>query len=529
MDEQSAQAHSANGLANRKLIFYHVNSLFGILKTINLSPTPENQQISAIFIGLFEYLLDLIKCLNQLHASARINKDYLDMTDNIKTLVLGMQQEKHALNAPVLNAMDPNDNPEKTLMFIYNTYDTLNQLIGLYLVKFKQQLLLVAAPPADEFICRFGESLMACFTQLPDFRIRSLLKYVLKVCVTVVNFDKETLGKNLLITRLNQVLLEYVLPSILSRITDTNRLQASLKLANEQAPADNETLKNQIIAENQFVLMCREFAEFIRVLFNFNNQQQQQQQQQANSSTNEMDEMTNQPDENESAIGPQPSADAQFNELIIHLLKTNKIIYQTLILCLFDGLTWPDSYCCLKFVKLAQSLIEKYSIASENAIMSDQFSIQLNAQASERIFTLCLSALQVHGEHQDTCSHLINLAYAIYDKSAVDHKSIFNAILAQIPDLNRKTLDEFIAKAYVQSAKVPVSQSQEKLKKDLFKKSIQPMVGKSIGQLYKNEIKIRVLEPLNLKSKKHLTNDLSESSSNGNDLSICSLFDPKNF
>jgi exportin-5 len=549
VNDQMGTASSQTGLLHRKLIFYHVNLMFGVLKTI-AGHSIQSAELSPIFISLFEYLLDLIKCFNLLHSSGNINKEFLDMTDWSKTLVLGMSQEKHAQNQPTMSSLDTTESADKIIMFIFNTYDTLNQLIGLYLVKFKQELLLVPEQPGSEFIYKFGESVLTCLNELPDFRVRSLIKYVIKSLLTVVNFDKDMLSRNLLLVKLNQVLLEYFLPSILSRITETNRYYLSLKSA-EQNNANNEELQSQIIAETQFILMCREFAELIRVLFNFNNQpssttpQQQHASTTANLSSTDMDDAggrgdaTN--DENEMNMGQNANSDhgangnanAQFNELVIYLMKTNKIIYQTIILCLFDGLNWSDSFCCLKLVRLGQTLIDKYPITSEQTPAGEAFTICLNEQASEQVFTLCLSALQVHGEHQDQCSQLINLAFSIFDKSPYTIKTVFTRLLAQIPGLNRKVYDEFVAKSMQQqqqqstAARASYSQFNEKLKKDLFKKMIQPLIGKSLGQLYKNDIRIRVLEPLNLTTRRKLADcELPGGGKANADLSICSLFDP---
>jgi GTPase SAR1 family protein len=77
------------------------------------------------------------------------------------------------------------------------------------------------------------------------------------------------------VTKLNQVLLEYFLPSVLSRINEKNTFYANLKSAQQQeqqALQNEEQLQNQIVEENHFVLMCRDFVELIRVFFNYNNQ-----------------------------------------------------------------------------------------------------------------------------------------------------------------------------------------------------------------------------------------------------------------
>lgn len=524
---------SKEGLENRKKIFYYINCLYGFLKCINFVPNNNNSspnEITGIFMNLLEYLVDILKAFNMIHSISSVNKEYLDMTDSAKTLILGMHQEKHGKNQITVTSSDPNaatDQSDKLIMFIYNTYDTLNQLIGVYLTKFKQELLLIdlnQSPAHSEFVYKFGESLFTSFNQLPNFRIRYLIRYILKSCLTSVNFDKEILGKNCLILKLNEILLEYFLPTILSRINETNKMYSNMKKSQDDLQQVNTSqLQNQIIEENQFTLMCRDLIDLIRSFFNFA-------QPGLNQSSAE-EAYANEDDENnevnmDSAVGlkDNQSNSGQISELAIHLMRTNKIIYQSVILCLFDGLNWPDSYCCSRLIRLCQSLIDKFPILDQ-PLVQDQFGLYLSDQISERIFTYCLTALQAHGEHQEILSLLINLAYSIYDRSPVLYKQLYNKVLSQIPNLNQKSFDEFIVKVN-KMLTGDLSSTGEKVRKDLFKKIVQPVVGKSIGQLYKYDIQIRVLEPLNLSSKKKRDSNLD--GTNGTETSICSLFDSNN-
>lgn len=127
--------------------------------------------------------------------------------------------------------------------------------------------------------------MLSSLGDLPPFRIRSIIKSVLKTCLTLVNFDRETMQRNWLVVKLSQVMCEYFMPSVLAKINDLNAHYKSLgqdnnsKSENKQQKRDNTTqeLQNQIAEENQFVLMCRDFVDLVRVFVNLNNQQQQQQ------------------------------------------------------------------------------------------------------------------------------------------------------------------------------------------------------------------------------------------------------------
>lgn len=393
-------------------------------------------------------------------------------------------------------------------MFIYNTYDTLNQLIGLYMTKFKNELLLVDISTNQsylDFLYKLGDSLFTSFNDLPNFRVRYLIRYVLKSCLTSIVFDKDLIltHKNSFILKLDELMLEYFLPAILARINQSNKLFGQI---NEQNYVSmNKELQSQIIEENQYTLMCRDLVDLMSSFLSFS---------QSNESKIEetIEENENQEMLVENALA-KDSQTGQISELAIFLMKNNKIVYQSTILCLFDGLNWPDSYCCVRLLRLCQSLLDKHPIVDQP---SDQFGLLLNEQISERIFTNCLSGLQLHGQHQEIASLLTNLVYTMYEKSPIFYRQVYNRVITQIPNLNTKAYDEFVLKFDKKS-----SIAGEKLKKDLFKKIIQPIVGKNIGQLHKYDIQIRVLEPLNLNRKK-----LSADGTNGCETNICSLFDP---
>lgn len=432
-------------------------------------------------------------------------------------------------------------------MFMFNTYDTLNQVLSLYLTKFKNELLLVELNAnSNQFISRLGEAIFTNFNDLPMFRVRSLIRYTLKTCLTVASFDRAMLAKNLLLLQLDRLLLEYFMPSILVRINELNKSYMNMKAneannLNDQYSGDvvgnrddqDELLNNQIIEENQFIFLCRDTIDLLRVFLMYKdqnvNQQQQHQSDDQNDMANENDEnseamLDNSNSKENSVSGAGTSANAnpnQISELAIYLLKTSKIVYQSVILCLFDGLHWSDSYSCAKLARLGIALFENFSVTSQPVFDTDsnQFYIYLNQQTSEQIFRSCLTGLQLHGEHLETNGLLFSLTYLIHDKSP--YKQALNQIIASINGLNRKLFDDFLHKC-AQQANSNNPASLERMKKDMVKKLLQPIVGKSIGQLYKNEIKIRLLEPLNLSSRKKSDDDTI----NNGEFNICSLFDP---
>lgn len=84
-------------LENRKIIFFYVNCLFGFLKCIEFKKAANNAHITSLFIRILESLVYLLKAFNQVHSAANVNKEFLDMTESCKNLILGMHQEKHGM------------------------------------------------------------------------------------------------------------------------------------------------------------------------------------------------------------------------------------------------------------------------------------------------------------------------------------------------------------------------------------------------------------------------------------------------
>jgi len=177
-------------------------------------------------------------------------------------------------------------------------------------------------------------------------------------------------------------------------------------------------------------------------------------------------------------------------------------------------LNWSDSYCCIRLARIIITLFENISI--NTATDDKKLVIYLNDQIGEQLFRSCLLANQLHGEHLETSSLLISLSYLIHEKFPQSTKEIFNSLLAKIPNLNTRMFEDFLNLSRPGHQPKDVLKN-DKIKKDLFKKLLQPIVGKNVSQLYKNDIQIRQLQPLILKSNKTENSDEVTS--------ICSLFD----
>jgi exportin-5 len=542
---------NANTLQNRRQIFFYLNVLFAILKSVK-ETTPDTSQQQQhqkhyafeAYMKLFEPLLQFLKCLNAMHSpeiKLKLNKDYLEMTEAAKTLVLMTSpSDTTSFNLTTTTTVNQETSyyTDKILMFFFNSYEELHQLIGLYFTKFKNELLLTNETGV-EFVRHCGEALFSNFYDLPDFRIRFLVKYSLRSLLSF-SFDKQKhIEHTLAIVSFNETFLEYFLPSILAKIDQRLKYFKSIKenlmiraLADEDK--SNEQIENQIAEENQFILLCRDIVDLIRLFFNFNNTAF------SKSESNQTDEFeidNNNDHENlidqqqQDIIGENLKSDncIKLSELAVYLLKKNKTIYQSIILLLFEGLNLPDSISCLKLSQIAFTLFKVALVSDQtttNFVNETQSSSPqsvvfiVNDVISEQIFKSCLNAITVHGEHHEISSLLLNLSYLMYEKFPISCQNVFNGILRKIPNLNKNLFDELL----VANDKLKMSKNvklNDKQRKETFKKIIQPIIGKNISQLYKNDIEIRILQPLNLKTN-------NKNLQINTEINICSLFDPNN-
>jgi hypothetical protein len=128
------------------------------------------------FIQVLEPILAILKSMNIIHSgdlSSLVRTEYLGMTEAAKVMALGMNQQgtSSAINVNIQHEMgkdslDSNNCADKTLMFFYNVYETLNQIIPLYFQKFKNELLLVESSEYNlQFVHKLGESLFSNFNE----------------------------------------------------------------------------------------------------------------------------------------------------------------------------------------------------------------------------------------------------------------------------------------------------------------------------------------------------------------------------
>ncbi|XP_074025850.1 exportin-5-like protein Ranbp21 isoform X2 [Leptinotarsa decemlineata] len=167
------------------------------------------------------------------------------------------------------------------------------------------------------------------------------------------------------------------------------------------------------------------------------------------------------------------------------LLRSEKTCH-SIVLTVLGALSWIDSNASLKATALTGPIVRQLS--------SDK---SLNGEVATHIMAAVLNALTLHGQHEANQGSLLTLGAQIYEMLRPAFIEVL-AVMQQIPGVNPvdlQKLDERISGTTSKGNKV------EKVKKDLFKKITGNLIGRSVGQLFKKEVKIHDLPRLALPKK----------------------------
>jgi hypothetical protein len=266
------------------------------------------------------------------------------------------QQQKDDQQAANKNIelSDTQYDTDRMQMFIFNSYDTLNQLISLYFSKFKYELFFVELTNTD-IVYMFGDSLFSSFNTLPDYRLRLQIRYVLKSLIESYTDTAFHNSKCSLALKLIEVLLEYFLPTMLQNLNEKNKIYLKL---NEEGNDDavlcggdntNKKIEEQVINENQFTLLCRDLCDIIKCFFYQSNTGTVTHEVPLVDDNVDLDNEDN--DDNMKTSGKNSLMNAScspsaLNELAICLFKNNSAIYQSFLLILFEGNFYCDQVHC---------------------------------------------------------------------------------------------------------------------------------------------------------------------------------------
>lgn len=194
---------------------------------------------------------------------------------------------------------------------------------------------------------------------------------------------------------------------------------------------------------------------------------------------------------------------ASMGSLGFILLRTESVNMQMLI-TVFACMTWPDSAVCHKATRLAMTFLK------EVEMLTRQTGSRIADSVIEQLFSQVLKGLHVHG-HGSTETYLTYVGQNMYELLRPQYSSLQQLLLQT--NCSLEDLHAFEASCF-EGREVP-----EKRKKEQFKKIVSGIVGKHIGEMFRNEIKIKDLPPIKIKTK-------PESKGYEDPTGLADLFDP---
>ncbi|GLH08763.1 Exportin-1 [Gryllus bimaculatus] len=156
---------------------------------------------------------------------------------------------------------------------------------------------------------------------------------------------------------------------------------------------------------------------------------------------------------------------------------------QSVVLCIFRALFWNDTLASLKATQLAAPVVRL--LASDGS---------LNPDVAAHIMTSVLQGLQMHGQHEGNQGSLLSLGAQVYEILRPNFPNIVDVML-QIPNCSPHELQKLDEKIVANNQK---GTKVEKAKKEVFKRITSQLIGRSMGQLFRKEMKIADLPKMEL-------------------------------
>ncbi|XP_063223391.1 exportin-5 [Bacillus rossius redtenbacheri] len=190
------------------------------------------------------------------------------------------------------------------------------------------------------------------------------------------------------------------------------------------------------------------------------------------------------------------------------LLLRHEATCQSIVLCILRALWWGDTLASTRATPLAGPVVRL--LAGDGSLTPD---------AAAHVMTSVLHALQLHGQHEDSLGVLVALGAQLYETLRPRFPSVLQ-VMNQIPNINPQDLQKFDEK--VLSSTPKGTNKVDKSKKDIFKKVTNHLIGRSMAQLFRKEVRIKDLPRLELPKREIKKVSLDEK--NGEDIGLSALF-----
>nr|CAI5833878.1 unnamed protein product [Callosobruchus analis] len=460
---------------NRSNIFFCVNLFLGAIKRCSWPDDPERATRGGFVVSLTEsgnpicrnpaaphigpllpHILSLIRIFNELftiEAQNRIHDSYkgcLAMQETERMNLLGLIG--HAVSECETQMVQ--SRLERMQRFLTGLHESCYHLMGSLGPSLGRDL--YSIPELSLAIVNNVLSYLQC---IPDYRIRPIIRVYLKMFIyscPAPYYEAVVLP-----------IMAHISPIILSRLH--TKWQQVIEFRNREAQEDNGDAQ-EVLEDILTRALTREYLDLLKVALVGGSLSSDAGGESMETEEHSMDSPT-----------PPPSRSNITTEVIsdlgLILLRSDKTCH-SVVLTVLGALAWIDSNASLKATLLIAPIVRQ--LASDKS---------LNGEMAAHIMAAILNALTLHGQHEANQGSLLTLGAQVYELLRPSFLEVLS-VMQQIPGVNPvdlQKLDERISGSTSKGNKV------EKVKKDLFKKLTGNLIGRSVGQLFKKEVKIQDL------------------------------------
>ncbi|XP_066245645.1 exportin-5 [Euwallacea similis] len=482
--DKPPSAETTNNICgqNRNNLIFSVNLVLGAIKRCSWPDDPERATRGGFVVSLTEsgnpvcrnpaaphvvpllpHILSLIKIFNEMfipEVQARIHDSYkgcLAMTEVEKAVLLGV----------VGHNSENSDNPtiqgplERMQCFLTSLHESCYHMVGSMGPSLGRDLYNI-----PDLALAIINSILSCLQCIPDHRLRPIIRVFLKSFIyscPTPHYDVVVLP-----------VIAHMAPIYLNKLH--GNWQRVIEFRNREVQEDDADTK-EVLEDYLTRALTREYLDLLKVGLVGGGLIPE-----GSSATMETEELSNSP----TPPSTRSNLTAEvISDLGLILLRNDKTC-QSIVLTVLGALSWIDSTASFKATQLTGPIVRQLTIDAS-----------LTGEMATHIMAGVLNALILHGQHEANQSSLLTLGAQVYEMLRPSFVEVLG-MMQQIPGVNPvdlQKLDERISGSTSKGNKV------EKVKKDLFKKLTGNLIGKSMGQLFKKEVKINNLPQISIAKK----------------------------
>lgn len=181
----------------------------------------------------------------------------------------------------------------------------------------------------------------------------------------------------------------------------------------------------------------------------------------------------------------------------------------SIVLGCFDSVSWPDAATVRPLLIVLPRLTESLICAGR---IDDATSTQLLERA--------LYSLVVNGSDETLIGDIVSSTMRTYQLLRRHSDAPVGVLMSVIPGIGREAIVQ-LDSTLLNGNNRHVT---EKVKKEMFKKVIRPIIGKKMSELHRRRIPMKQLPPLLKLQPRLKPSPLIDTASNAEDIGLCRLF-----